>query len=460
MNNLVFGSHSRAFRLGILHAALAAVCLVGAGNASAEKLTMAESIRIALENNPSMHIARTNERKADAMVKQALSAGMPTLTIDGTYQRADQIPTIDFGGQTMPVGALDSRSGNLTLAQPLDVFGIVKLAKKAASSGKAGYIYATSTQVNDTTLDVKTAYYNVLRAQAGQKVTESTIETLDAHLKDTQANYNAGNLPKFDVLRAETELANARQGLISSKNGVELAKAAFNNVLGRALDTPVDLEDAHAQPPINIELAACTDCAQRSRPEVQQAARIIDMNDQIAKATKKSGMPKFGFRWAMNKNFDTSVFSPQSSSWKAYLTASMPLFDGGATKAATARAESDTKISQSARDQVVLGVALDTQQAYLEMKAGTEKIAASEKALEQARESMRLANLRYAGGVSTQVEVLDARSALTTAETNHVNAMYDYDIAVAKLEKAVGGQKTFIALLGAQPVALNAQAPK
>lgn len=426
-----------------------AMLVLAAGTACAEKMTLSESVTVALENNPAVHIAKENVRKADAIIEGAFSAARPKLTLEGTYQRLDKAPTATFGGTTTTLGSVDNRSADLTLAQPIDVFGVIKTGKQAAETGKSSYQYALDRQTNDTTLDVKAAFFGVLRTQKYLKVQEDTIAQLDAHLKDAQTNYAAGTIPKFDVLRAETQLANTRQLLISAQNEVELAKAMFNNVLGRPLDTPVDLEEPAMPGFIEVELAKCVETARGSRPEVMQADSLVALNGKLAKIAELSGKPKFNFRWANNWNFDTSVFNSRSSSWSAFLTSSMSIFDGGATKAAVKQAKSEVNNAKSVREQVMDGVTLDAQQSYLSLKESRERIQAAEKGLEQARESFRLAQVRYNGGVSTQLEVLDAQAALTLAETNYVNAIYDYQTALAALEHAVGGEVSFTKLTAA-----------
>lgn len=249
------------------------------------------------------------------------------------------------------------------------------------------------------------------------------------------------------MLRAETEVANARQGWISARNGVELAKAAFNNVLGRPLDTPVELADPGSPRFVSLDLAPCIESACRARAEVLRADSQIGFSDSMTKIARLGSKPQFNFRWGYNRNFDTTLFSSQSNSWKAFITGSLSLYDGGATKAAISKAESDSNNARSTREQVVKAVALDTQQSYLSMAESRERINAAEKALEQATEAMRLADVRFKSGLSTQVEVLDAQTALTAAETNHVNALYDYQIAQARLEHAVGGHVQMAKLL-------------
>lgn len=429
----------------------------------AQPLTLEQSIKIALDNNPKVHVARENVRKSGATVREAYAVGMPKLTIDGTYQRLDKVPEVSFGpgAPSVPIGSLNNRSADLTLTQPLDVFGAIKTGNKAAKFTKSASAYALDQVTNDVTLEAKVAFFAVLRAQKFLKVQESTVAVLEEHLKQAQMRYSAGTIAKFDVLRAETELANARQALISAQNNVELAKAAFNNVLGLPLDSPVELAEPEMPGFVDLDLAVCTEAACKWRPEVMLADTNVKMSDEYAKATELSGKPRFNLRWALNRNLDTTLLNPRESSWRAFLTVSYSIFDGGANKAAVDKAESDAKNARSALELAKDGVILDAKRAYLNVKESRERIAAAEKALEQARESMRLAQVRYAAGVSIQTEVFDAQNALSLAETNALNARYDYQTALANLEHAVGGPEYLAKLMAEadKPVTTASNSP-
>jgi len=414
---------------------------------SAEKLTIRKCVETALESSPMMAIAGENVRKADALVEEAFVPARPNLRIDTNYQRLDQAPVVDFGGSSIPVGSLFSRTADITFQQEFDVFGIIKVGKKAAKYGKKGYEHIYSQQVNDTTLETKTAYYNVLRSQEYLDVQRDMIAQMEAHVKDAETNYKAGTIPKFEVLRAETQLANGRQGLIAAENGVELAKSAFNNTLGRSLETRVELAEPEKLKIIELALVSCVDSACNYRPEVLRADAQVKYAEAIEKATRLRSKPRFVLKWDYNQNLDTNAFNTRSNSWKAYLNSTLSLYDGGATRAAVKKAEIDTRNARSMKEQAMRAAMLDAQQSYLSLNEAKERISACEKALDEANESMRLANLRYKGGISTQVEVLDAQTALSLARMNHVTALYDYQVAQARLEHSVGGEVQMARLL-------------
>jgi outer membrane protein TolC len=381
---------------------------------------------------------------------------MPKLGIEGNWQRLDEISVVTFGDREIPLGSLDNRTADLVLTQPLDIFGIVRAGRKTAkynmSAAGSGYDQVT----NDTILQAKKAYFEVLRKQKWLFVQQGLVQVLEAHLKDAKAHLAAGTVAPFEVLRAETQLANAKPDLIIAENELELAKSALNNVLGRPHNTPVELEELDKPLFVDLELTKCVDSACAYRPEVRQAESQVQASGEMTKVAKLLGKPRFNFRWAYNKSFDVSTFSPRDASWQAFLTTSISLYDGGATSASVAKAQADASTAKSMQEQVVRTVTLDTQQSYLSLKESRERIQAAEKALEQARESMRLADVRYKGGVSTQVELFDAQSALTLSDTNYVNGLYDYQVSLAKVEHAVGGPTHMAKLLSDTPAVKQA----
>jgi outer membrane protein TolC len=404
------------------------------------KLTLEQSVDIALKNNPMVFVASESVTKAAAQIDEAAVPGRPTLHIETQYERMNRPPTVVIGDYPpITLGGVYCRTADLIFLQNLDAFGLVRTGLKAAKYNKLSSTHGYSQQVNDTTLDVKTAFYDVLRARASVKVVQETIDQLNAHLADAEKSYKAGAIAKFDVLRAQTELANVQQSLIAAQNGAELASAAFNNVLGRPLDMPVELVDAGELKPAEPELTQCVDVACRARPEILRAETQVQYTDAVAQAARLESKPKFWVKWDYNRNLDANSFDTLASSWKAVVGGTISLYDGGATRAATKKAESDARTARSMMEQAMQAVKLDAQQSYLSLQESKERINAATQALVEAKESKRLADLRYKGGLSTQVEVLDAQAALTLAQTNYVTAQYDCQVALAKLEHAVGG---------------------
>ena len=413
-------------------------CVVSGVAYCAIGLTLAESIAIARRENPEISLALEGIRKADAGIDQATALSRPHVSLTGVYQRLNRVPTVNIGGTIIPVDTLDDRMVDVLFSQPLDIFGSARMARRAAVENKTSFQFGFDEQVSDVTLDVINAFYGVLRAQRYCKVQMDAISNLDAHLKDAQNYYKAGAISRFDLLRAETELANVRHESISALNGVELAKGAFNKALGRAVDTPVDLVESDVSGLSDMSLQQCLDAACRCRPAVLRANSLVGYDESLLKVAQISGKPKVNFELEYDRDFDPNAIDRLNSLWKATININIPLYDGGANRAAVAKAKSDFRNAQTEREQVTRGAKLEAEQAYFGLEESRKRVEAAKRALDESREALRLATVRYKGGVSVQVEVFDAQTASTLAETNYVSALYDCEVAKAEVLRATG----------------------
>lgn len=435
-------------RISFRHPALALILfLTAVGLSHAEKMTLAKCVGTALENNPSVKIAKENVLKTAADIDLASAQGMPRLILNSTFTRTNKYAPLYEG-----ISLLNTRYANLSIAQPLDIFGIIKTGRRMAHLGRISAEYDYEKTKNDLALQVKTSYYDVLRAQQNLRVQEDASQQLEAHLKDAQVNLAAGTVSKFEVLRAETETANAKLNLISAQNAVKLAKSSLNSVMGRNLDTPIELEEP-AQPKfVDVKLEECIDSACKWRPEMKSADTQVELSGKMITIAQREKQPKVNLLYNYDQNSPTPYVAAQGKRWDAALKSSVSILDGGAARAHVGQAVSDAANAKYGQKQATLGVSMETRQAYLDLKASRQRIAAADKGLSLARESMRLADVRYKAGMSTQVEVFDARAMLTSAESYYINALYDYQIALAKLEKAVGGETQMAKLIKSNPI--------
>jgi outer membrane protein len=404
--------------------------------AQAQKLTIDDAVATALQNNPKVSIAKAKVTKAQGYVKQTMSAGKPQVSVNGNYLRNDQAAIIDFGGNPVTMNPLESKTASLAVNQVVDVFGVVRTTNDAAAYSNSAAKYDATSDINGLVFETKTAFFNVLRARSALKVQEETVASYRAHLKQTQAFYDAGTVPKFDLIKAQAALANAMPALIQAQNAVRTADSDFNRVLGRPLSVPVEVEEPARPSYIDANVNAVTDAAVKSNPMVLMAGSYTGMQGKIADARKLQSKPTVGLNWTMNQCFDAGS---RANSWTGLVRATWSIFDGGLVKGQVEQAESDYATAKAQQDQVVQGTRLQAQQAYFTLKQDEERIKAAEVAVEQAQEALRIAQLRYKNGLSTQLEVLDSETAATAANTSHVNALYDYHTSRSRLEYVLGG---------------------
>ena len=276
-------------------------------------------------------------------------------------------------------------------------------------------------------------------------------------LKDAEDRLKARVVTKFDVLRAQTDVANVRQTLIVARNTTKLRMAELNSAIGIQIssDLNVSEEDAILVPPKHVpsssneidldsEFKGYLKEAISHRPEVLEADAFIAAAKKGIDLAYRTERPSFNLSWSYLYAPNAGGTTPLYHTWQAQAVLSVPIFDGGVSRARRKEAQGGLDDAESAKRQAVDQVSLDTEQAYLKVEEASQRVAVAEQSFAQATEAFNLAKVRYKAGVSARsgisplLELSDAQAALTQAQSNQVNALYDYNDAVAKLDRAVG----------------------
>lgn len=410
--------------------------------------TLQDSIRIALQNSRSLRSVLQDERKANARVREARGAGLPQLDVSANYRRLDRVPKAKFPSFDPTTGTftfneieiqpIDSGTATVSLSQVIDVSGVVRTATDAASLYSRIANLDVQRTRNEVVLQVKQAFYDVLRAQELVKVAEEALQNAEIRRKLAQAAVDAGVSPKLDMMRADAAVAAAQQAVITARNALQLAKAAFNNVLGRRVDEPVELIPADEPAPEQADFNQYLQEALSKRPELIQAHLGVSLSEKQITAARRDQLPSLIVRGQWDFNLKTSTFQPRESSFTTIAALQFKIWDSGQTQGRVEQARADVDKAKVAVENVREGIALEVRSAYLSLQEAREKVVAAEKGLRAATESLRVARVRYEAGVSTQLELSDAELAYTQAEQNLVNARYDLRVAWARLEKAMG----------------------
>jgi outer membrane protein TolC len=406
----------------------------------AKTLTLDESIAVALENNHEVRIARDQAQMARGALSEAKAARVPTLSIEGQHLRYDKVDSIEVApGQSVEIGVLEQTSANAALGFPIDISGIIKASTSAAYMSYLAAMFDLEAKIEEVRLSVARGYYGVLTAKNYTRTAEEAVGRAEEHYRIAEANLAAGVSPRYDVLRAEVEQADARSKAIEAKNGYELALAAFNTTLGLPVEEEVDVADVTAEVAQTIpDPARSRDLAAAQRAEVLAAEVRVEAARKGVHLSRAGTLPSLGVNWQGSWTDQTSLFSPRRFRWTAAVGLSIPIYDGGSARAKAEQARAGVSAAEEAYALAQQLVRLDVQNAISDLTSARDRYYVAVKALDQAREAYRLAELRYREGVSTSVEVTDASLARTVAETNLIAASYDYRIALAAYDRAVG----------------------
>lgn len=421
----------------------AAVAVAETGGASSgEVLTLEQAIDFALKHNELLAQNQEAVRKAKAQVREAKAGGLPQVTVSGQYlyQKSVAIPAGALGPEEVTITPRLSKAGNAGLTQVLDVFGLVRRARKVASLGEQVQQLNVARSKSEIIYQTRSAYYNVLRAWGAVDVAKASLKAAEEQLRQAQAFEKSGAAPKFDVTRADVQVAARRQSLISAEDALGVAGAALNAVLGRDVSTPVTIAQIEGLPDRSVDIEAQTEMAYEARPELVQLDLGVKVSKELEGIYRRSNLPTFALSSSYSYNFSGGGFSSDKGSWNAGVVASWPLLDGGAARAKTDQARSDAKSTELQKTQIKRSIALQVRTAGMAVQEAADRYEVAVKAVGQAEEALRLSRSRYENGVATQLEVIDSEAALMAARYNRNSALYDYFAARADFDAAVTGR--------------------
>ncbi|MBD3180901.1 hypothetical protein GF312_01345 [Candidatus Poribacteria bacterium] len=448
------------------------ICSAVAQEGNTSTLTLEGSIDAAMENNLSIKTAEEKVETARHKVKEALGAMFPSLSANASYTYFGKLPTMAFDldpsalgippemlemmGQgaaqegsepnEIPMGEEDTYSTGLTLQQPLFMWGkLINNYKQTKYSLEAAEYELEATK-DQVILDVITSFYGVLLTEHMVDTAEMAVKQVEAHLKTAQDLVDAGMATNFDLLRAKVQLANTKSGLIKARNGLNLSKDGLKNMLGINLNEPIEVEGQLVYVPLKLDLPQHLAKAMENRPEIKQLEMQANAGEKfvsLAKATNRPNLVAVGnYNWESNADTPGDIFDGDEwkNSWNITLSLNFPIFDGFSARAKVKQAESGLRQIQLGMEQLKDGIGLEVRAAYFGVMEAEELLKAQEETVQQAEESLRIANLQYKNGIITSVELMDTELAFTQAQTNRFNALHDYAIAVAKLEKATASE--------------------
>ena len=278
----------------------------------------------------------------------------------------------------------------------------------------------------------------MLLAQAFVDVAQQSLTQVERRYRFAQEQKNAGVTTRLEVIRANVQVVNTRSQLIEAQNQHKLAQENFKLTLGLPLDKPVSIDGKlYAEPKaVNIDQAIAT--AIERRPEIQQIEiqeQIGEKQVKVAKAGNKPKLSTFG-----NYNLNDNERQSFDTSWNVGVMIQIPIFDGFATRARVNQARVNLDQIRTNKDQLSEGIKLEVKSAVFDLEAVQKLIEAQEGIVEQAAEGLRIANVQHEAGLITGVELTDVELAHKQAQVNRLQAIHDYIIAVARVERAIGSR--------------------
>lgn len=400
-------------------------------------LTLDDSISLAFKNNQTLQIAEINLDKARWGIDQATGSKGFNVSFNHMDERSNQNPYPSLADPMFVVPIYNMHTDQLSVSLPLYTGGKLE---GAIDQAKLNYqvaeltVDATKEQLK---LSATAAYYSVLQAKNLLEVAKQQTQDFADHLKNVQTQFDAGTVARIDVLQSKVQVANAQDVDYKAQNTYDLAVANLNNVIGLPLKTEVNAKDIFSYQNYSQTLDECTEYGLTHRPEMIQTQRNVDIAKDQIKIAKSGYLPSVAVS-AANDWLSQNFPGLQNRNWTIGLNASIDIFDSGMTKAQVKQADDAVAAAIKQEQLVSDNISLQIQQAYLSMKEAEKRIDTSNAAVQEAIENVRMANISYGAGVSTNLDVVDAELNYIQARTNNVQALYDYNTSRAQLDEAMG----------------------
>lgn len=413
-------------------------------------LTLDEAVAMALSQNPFHLASQEKVAQARAGVRQAVSGFLPSLNAQGTNTLDEKLFFLEFpsltGGapQRITIDFTKDYQMALAFSMPLFAGGRLTAGYKQAQLGLKSSQEAVRLSEQETVFEAKRAFYGYLLAREFSSVADEALALAEKFRENVQNLHGVGMASKFDLLRSEVQVANLKPQAIRARNNVDVAALGLKTVLGIELDTPIEVRGELAAPPLDPGTERVVEEAMAQRPELRQLDYQRRMAGEMLKIARGSMLPTLAVGGSYSLWSD--AMNLHRGTWQNYytiaLSLSLPIFDGFQSKAQAGQAKAAIRELEWTRKGMSDSIAFEVRQAVLNNSQARETLVSQEKNVEQAREAVRIAELNYAEGLATNLDVSTAQVALSQARTNHSQALYDCVISQAQLEKAVGRSRS------------------
>jgi len=414
-----------------------------AGQEGALRLTLDEAIARAEQN--SLRVAELQFRVEVAAAVEAgrAAASRPAIAVVGGYTRTNHVD--EYTLPLQPFNPLypdvpNNYRARMDLQWPIYTAGRQEAQGRAAHAEREAAGFDAAAARLDARLEAARAFWALVTATQTEAVVERALGTLDAHLRDLRTRLDQGLIPPNDVLTTEAQRSHQQLLAIEARNLRQVAKADLRRVIGD--DTGRDIEAAITDAGVPQPVAATLEAARSQRPERRALASRIEGSRQREVASAAVAKPQV----ALGGGYDYARPNPRifprtdewHQSWDASVNVSWSLWDGGRRRAEEAEAAAATRVLTARSADFDRQLAFEIEQRRLDVDSAIAAIAAAEDGVRAAQEAQRVLGERFAAGVATNTDVLDAQTDLLQAELDRTRAVAGARLALARLDRASG----------------------
>jgi outer membrane protein len=421
------------------------------------RYTLDQAVLTALQRNADIQRARQEIERTKGLFIQVRAEILPKIEMTANVQNTDphlsSIPGVSSGsgsGSSLS-GVPTQYSVSIAATQVVFAGGRIISNIRAATFTRDSSYYAFRNSIDLVVATVKQQFYQVLLNRELINVQESSVNLLKSQLQDQQNRFEAGTVPRFNVLQAQVALSNQYPLLIAAQNNYRISVLQLAKTLGldfdpmRAGQPPLEAVGTLQFHPRHIPLPMAIELAKERRPFLKQQKAIVLSNAAQVNVARAGYFPQFSV--SAGEDFRSSPISENVNAVRSgYVfggTGSWAIWDWGATYGSVKQARAVLEQSKITLDDANRQVELEVQQQDSNLKQSAELVKATEESVGQSQEALRLASARLSAGAGTQLEVLNSRVEVTQAESNRIQALYNYNVALAEFDRVTATEITY-----------------
>lgn len=412
---------------------------------AARALTIKDSINIALMNNKAIQIQAEEVEFARANIMDAQSAFLPVVDAGYSYTYNDAVLTTTSTSASRKdpgvfSGYKNDNLFNISVNESIYNGGANIANLQQAKLGLRVQTETLRAGRLEVEFETKRLFYGLLLAYETERIAKDLVDQAQAHYEETEAKFNQGTASKFDVLQSKTQVARLIPQLVNAQSAIELIMADFKKLLSLNMKDPIRIEGELEHSLIDIKEDDFLQDAYKRNPQMILKLLGIDINKWAIEFARAGWLPQITANAGYNYRSDDvgDMLNPRHDNWKVGISASIALFDGFSTKAKVDEAKARYNEATLKKEDIVDQIAVDIKSACLDLIKAKAVIDSQKESIIDAKEYLRLSEVRFDNGVGINLDIFDAQVALAQVEQNLAQGIYDYIMARAQLDRTMG----------------------
>ena len=408
-----------------------------------ELLTIDECIGIALKNNYDVRAAKKSYDAARYDLLGTWRGFLPSADLTSTWTRYEHTYLIYPQGGGAPYFSRSAYGLSFGLRQTIfdgwNNIATHNYYKKGKLSTGENLVLTRQSVV----LAVKNSCFALLKAHMLLEVQTEAVKRSEEQLNMAKAKYDLGAASLSDYLKAKVQLSNDSLAFISARNNIKTSQADLNNILGRDINIPVQIDAKLEYQKFEPDAYMVTEKAMENHPQIKRTRSDVDQAHSWLTMKRSDNYPKIylgvNYGWSHPRIPESwAEFRQPSDPWYVGLQVSLNIFDGLSTLSNIWSAKANLQAAREKLRKDRREVMLEIKKAVLAVMEAEQKIHVTDQALEAAEQDLSLTKEKYNLGAASMLELLDANYSYKTVKSNQVQALYDYNLAIAEFEKAIG----------------------